>query len=283
MSRRNNEERLGAPHPDSSPPPAVQKDSEDMFSFVVPTEFVDLPSEGKYYAEGHPLCGQTSVEIRHMTAKEEDILTSESLLRKGLAIERLLQALLVNKSIRIPDLLVGDKNALILGARITGYGPFYKTNILCPACADKQEVDFDLTLIKTKESDSVDGIYVSSETKTFSLTLPQSGVEVEVRLMTGRDERRYLELTETKKKKKLPEAGSTDLLKLLIASVNGSSDPQAVSKLIQALPIKDSRYIKRVYESITPDLDMTLQFECSSCYHEGGVPVPLTADFFWPK
>ena len=107
MSRRNNQERLGAPHPDSAAPPTTQNSSEDIFSFVVPTEFVDLPSKGEFYREGHPLEGQTSIEIRHMTAKEEDILTSESLLRKGIAIERLLSALVVDKTIKLDDFASG--------------------------------------------------------------------------------------------------------------------------------------------------------------------------------
>ena len=88
---RNNDERLGAPIPSAPPPPPTREPSDDLFSFVAPTDFIDLPSEGQYYPPDSPLYGKKTLEIKHMTAKEEDILTSESLLRKGIAIDRLLK------------------------------------------------------------------------------------------------------------------------------------------------------------------------------------------------
>jgi hypothetical protein len=112
--------------------------------FSTPTEFVELPSEGRYYPEDHPLHNESVVEIRHMTAKDEDILTSRALLKKGLALDRFLKNILVDKRIDMDSLYVGDKNAILVGARVTGYGPSYDTQITCPVCATTNKFSFDL-------------------------------------------------------------------------------------------------------------------------------------------
>ena len=112
---RNNDERTGAVQQTDSPAPAqTQKGLSNNLSFVAPTEFVEIPSRGKFYPQGHPLHGKQTVEIKHMTAKEEDILTSQTLLKKGVALDRFLQSVMLDKSIDISTLLVGDKNALIV-------------------------------------------------------------------------------------------------------------------------------------------------------------------------
>lgn len=282
---RNNEDRLGlgAPAPDVSPPPLVtSQQNEDLFSFVTPTEFIDLPSQGRYYAEGHPLHGKSSVEIKHMTAKEEDILTSESLLRKGIAIDRLLQSLIVDKSIKIDELLVGDKNALIIGARATGYGPHYETRVGCPVCTTQQSVNFDLDNLTVHHSEVPEEVH-ASENNTYFVVLPKCGLQVELRLLTGAQEKAYSEGTERKRKQKLPSSIATDLLRLMVVSVNGRTDAATINKFLEVLPIQDSVHIKSVYEKISPDVDLTHDFICVSCNHDGRVAVPLTAGFFWPK
>ena len=114
-----------------------------MADYKFPTEMVDLPSKGYFYVEGHPL-SKGKVEVKYMTAKEEDILTSRTLLQKGLAIDRLLKNIMVDKSIDPSSLLTGDRNALIIAARKTGYGPEYTTNVTCPACATTARYEFDL-------------------------------------------------------------------------------------------------------------------------------------------
>ena len=128
------------------------------FNFIVPTEVVDLPSKGKYYPEGHPLKGVDSIEIRHMTAKEEDILTSQSLIKKGLAITKLLQSIIIDKSIRVDDLLIGDKNALLVASRIHGYGPEYNVTLNCPNCGARFETVADLNDIQEKQLEPAENI-----------------------------------------------------------------------------------------------------------------------------
>ena len=114
------------------------------FSFVVPTEFVEIPSQGKYYSQNHPLANQDTIEIKQMTAKEEDILTSRTLLKKGVALERVLESIILNKAIHPDSLLVGDRNALIIAARVSAYGNEYNTTVTCPECGTSQEYGFDL-------------------------------------------------------------------------------------------------------------------------------------------
>ncbi len=110
----------------------------------MPTEFVELPSQGKYYPARHPLHNKESVKVRQMTAKEEDILTSRTLLKKGIALDRLLTNIIVDKSIDPQALLVGDRNAIIISTRVSGYGSEYSTKVSCPSCGTAQPYVFDL-------------------------------------------------------------------------------------------------------------------------------------------
>tara|TARA_R110002153_G_scaffold1580_8_gene8104 strand:+ start:13070 stop:13903 length:834 start_codon:yes stop_codon:yes gene_type:complete len=277
MSVRNNADRTAAPVPADTP---VTQTADTGFSFTTPTEFVDLPSGGKLYPEGHVLHNVDSVEIRYMTAKDEDILTSSSLLKKGIAVDRMLENILTNKSIKVDDLLIGDKNALILAARVTGYGADYTTAIVCPVCGEKNNHEFDLSSLKVKEVE-ID-VNLSSE-GNFLITLPKSNVQAGVRLLTGKDEKDLAAQAETRKKHNLEEATLTDQFKKVICSVNGNTDTDTVAQFVNNMPAADSRYLRGVYTDLMPNIDMNQNFNCTSCGFEEEVSVPFTADFFWPK
>ena len=153
-------------------------------SYLVPTEFVTLPSEGKFYPTEHPLHGEQTIEIRYMTAKDEDILTSRALLKEGVAIDRLLQNIVVDKNINVNSLLVGDKNALIVAARITGYGSAYETKVTCPSCGTATEYEFELDAgSSTTSLDAVLETYGANLTEhnTFVVQLPLTQVMTECR------------------------------------------------------------------------------------------------------
>jgi hypothetical protein len=192
-------------------------------SYVTPTEFVELPSRGKFYPSDHPLHNKEVIEMRFMTAKDEDILTSPALLRNGLAIDRLIENLIVDNNVSVNDLLLGDKNAVILAARISGYGEQYNVNVTCPNCEASIEHQFDLSEIPhqngTIPEDDNENVYLTPE-GTFVAKLPKSQFSVEFKLLTGQDED-YLEKVALKTKKlNLPEASATNLLKRLVVSVN---------------------------------------------------------------
>jgi hypothetical protein len=280
---RNNQGRTGAPSgpkPTSSPVAS----SEGTFSFSTPTEFVELPTGGQYYPEEHPLYGKDSIEIRYMTAKDEDILSSRTLLRKGLAIERLLQNVLVDKSIDINTLYIGDKNAVLVAARITGYGEDYTTRTACPACTTSVDFTFDLSELKTYKGDDWGDLNIRKEEHDrYIITLPKTQAEVGVRLLVSKDETYLTQLTANKKKNKLPEATLTDQLRIFIISVNGHKDSNSIQAFIDNMPARDSKYLRTAYEKLFPNVDMSQLFNCDICGFEQEVTVPFTAEFFWPK
>ena len=282
---RNNEERSGARQMDApAPPPMLDPTTTDQaFSFVTPTEFVELPSEGRYYPESHPLHNKTSVEIKYMTAKDEDILTSRALLKKGVALDRLLRNVLVDKSINPNDLLVGDKNAILVATRISGYGEMYNTQLTCPVCLSTSAHDIDLSELKlTTGKQAMEEKGIREEKGQFFVTLPKMKVEVGLRLTTGADEHKMIKTAEKKKKLNIPETPLTDQFRVIIQSVNGSENIGHLNEVINHMPAADSKYLRSVYSEITPNVDMTSEFQCPVCDHEEEVSVPFTAEFFWP-
>ncbi len=283
MGRRNNSQRTRPPKDAAPPPPSATKTNNGLFSFVTPTEFVELPSGGKYYAEGHPLHGVDTIEIRHMTAKEEDILTSETLIRKGLAIDRLLQAVIVDPEIKVGTLLIGDKNALLVATRITGFGPVYETGVSCPACSEEITQEFLLDeLTHVTPGEMPKGVTVN-DANNFVFELPTTKITAEVKLLTAADERGLTEATEKKKKLNLPASRSTDLLKAVIVSLNDQTDRGDIDKFVGLMPLRDVSHLRKVYEKIKPDVDVSYEFSCEHCDHIGKVVMPLTAQFFWPN
>tara|TARA_A100001515_G_scaffold142645_1_gene141946 strand:- start:1466 stop:2320 length:855 start_codon:yes stop_codon:yes gene_type:complete len=283
LSRRNNPERLGAPQPDApAPPPQTTNTQTDIFSFINPTEFVDLPSKGELYPEGHPAHGLDSIEIRHMTAKEEDILTSESLIKKGVALDRVIDSLIVNKNIKAANLLIGDKNALLIAARITGFGSDYGVKITCPACGEQTDTNINLSDIQIKDLVPSED-YKLLPNGNYEIVFPTyNDLVVEVRLLRGADERKLTQAREQRKKSKKDDALITDQLSAIIVRVMDVTDPALLKQFVEQCPTKISREIRTKYETIMPDVDMKVPFDCSNCDYESEVTMPLTADFFWP-
>lgn len=278
---RDNSKRLTA---GADPAPAAVPEMASTLNFSTPTEIVDLPSRGKHYPEGHPLHGAESVEIKFMTAKDEDILTSPTLLKKGMAIDRFIQNVLVNKRINVQTLLSGDKNAILVASRINGFGADYSTKVTCPACSTTGEHTFDLAEITEYLGDDYGDYEISTtEEGTYIISLPKSQFQVEVRLLTSRDENELVQLIEASKKKKKIETSLTDQLRKIIVSINGVEDRTLINKAVDALPAFDSRYLRGAYQKIVPGLNMRQDFTCSSCGFEEEVDVPMTVDFFWSK
>ena len=279
---RDNNKRLSA---GADPAPAVADDAKPSLDFATPTELVDLPSKGKFYSEGHPLYNQETIEIKYMTARDEDILTSPSLLKKGLAIDRFLQNVIRNQRINVSSLLTGDKNAILVASRINGFGADYTTKVTCPNCMAINEHTFDLDVVEHYQGDDFeDHDVIGTDRGTFIIKLPRTGLEVEVRLLTSRDETELTAQMQTKKKRSNAiETNLTDQLKKVIVSVNGVEDMQSIHQVVNNLPAYDSRYLRAAYVKCTPGLDMTQDFTCDSCGFEKEVDIPLTVDFFWSK
>lgn len=289
---RNNADRLGLDEntPDdggaAAATAAVEGGSQGL-SFSMPTEHVELPSGGVFYPERHPLHNQETIEIKYMTAKEEDILTSPSLIKKGLTVERLLRSVIIDKTIDPQHLLVGDRNAIIIASRVTGYGAEYKAQTTCPMCLTQASWEVNLADLKVSSGgvDCSDGynVKVGKNVGEYDITVPKTNIIVTVRLLTGRDEFAISERTRKRKKHTQEETNLVTQMKSMIVAVNGSRKDGDIEKLIEFLPAFDSRYIRNAYAKINPNLDMKYPFECQSCDHEDTMEVPLTAEFFWPK
>ena len=281
MSR--NRDRLGTSAPQDNAPPQQALQENPGFAFVVPTEFVELPSGGRYYSETHPLHGQNTIEIKQMTAKEEDILTSRTLLKNGVAIDRVIQSLIIDKRVNADGLLVGDRNAILIAARVSGYGNEYNTAVNCPNCGASQEYSFDLNSanIHAGQIDSALSL-TTNDDGTFTTMLPRTGVKVVFGLLYGDDEKKMLAQAEAARKRNKSEQAITNQIRSIVISVNDDETPQALNYLIENIPSLDARHLRTCYKLVAPNVDLTQYFSCDECDHEQDMEVPLTADFFWP-
>ena len=284
MSRNKDRTGMGNSRPEpSDPPPQVLQQENPGFSFVVPTEFVELPSKGKFYSETHPLYNMESVEIKQMTAKEEDLLTSRTLIKKGVALDRLIQSLILDKRIDPDSLLVGDRNAIIIATRVSGYGNDYNTTVTCPTCGTTQRFSFDLNEANVYAGEDAEHIEVAENTDgTFTTSLPQSELNVTFRLLTGRDEKHLIQQIENDRKRKRTERAVSHQIRNMIVSVNGEDGEEMLEYVSGNLPSLDSRHLRLAYRLVAPNIDLTQNFECEECDYEADMEVPLTVDFFWP-
>jgi hypothetical protein len=278
---RNNQDRLGGAHTPQSDVPQTEGGG---LSFVVPTEHVELPSKGLYYSPDHPLHGKETVEIRFMTAKDEDTLTSKNLIKKGVVIDKLIADLVIDKHIRTESLLIGDRNAIIVAARISGYGPDYDTKVNCPSCSKAQEYSFDLqnpSVHYALDEEALENLGITqTEDGLMHYVLPMSKFKISFKLPTGREEKMLVEKL-TSKTIVHNETNATDILRMMIVAVNDVQDKHHVEQLIANLPARDSIYFKKLVKMITPNVSFNSNFECRFCGFDTEMEVPFTADFFW--
>lgn len=282
MSRNN--ERTGGTSPITESSSAIASSGQgQQVAWSTPTEFVTLPSSGDFYPDGHPLSGEETVEIRFMTAKEEDILTSKSLIKKGLVLDRLIESVLVNKSLKARDLLTGDKSAILIAARITGYGNEYNTEVACPRCETTADGSFSIEEVTViKPSEEIDGVVFTGK-NTYKFEAPATRATVECHMMTGADELAIARTAAKRRQHKLPDSNLTSQLRQLIVSVNGNSEAIFVNSFVDNMPAKDSRFIRDIHNRITPTVALETDFECSNCeFEQAAQAVPLTVNFLWP-
>ena len=274
---------MGGHKKNNTAPPSAPQQQPEGFSFVVPTEFVDLPSEGRYYSQNHPLHNKDVIEIKHMTAKEEDILTSKTLLKKGVAIDRVMKNVIVDKTIDPDSLLVGDRNAIVIALRAISYGESYETKVICPSCEAKNDFTFDLSNIEVVRGGDLEELDIKeNEDGTFNVILPLTKLTVTFKLLTGREEKAFISNLQQDRKTKAGEKTVTRQLMSIIVAVNEDSTHQTKRYVVDNLPSIDSRRIRTAYKIVNPNIDLTQVFECAECGFESEMEVPLTADFFWP-
>lgn len=250
---------------------------ENQSKFSLPTETVELPSKGLLYSKENPLSSGT-IEMKYMTAKEEDILSNQNYIKNGTVFDKLFKSLIVSK-IDYDDLTIGDKNAILIAARILGYGKDYQFKRLDPSTGEEVLVSVDLSEIKNKEVDY--SIY--DNRNEFTFVLPKSKNEVTFKILTHKDERQIDEEIKGLKKVNL-SADVTTRLKRTIVAVNGSKDAKDIREFIDNyLLAADARALRDYVKQVTPDLDLTYTFVGSDGYTEEGVEIPIGVSFFYPN
>ena len=253
---------------------------KDDFGLDIPAETVPLPSLGAVYPPDHPLHGAETVDIRPMTAREEDILTSRALIKKGTVITHLIESCMTDKNIRANDLISGDRNALMIALRITGYGAEYKAEINCPECATSSKYGFDLSEMPINRLGAQPD---NLGENVFTFNLPYTKKEVKFKFLTGQDEE-DLQRTESRRKKmgQLSENNITTRLEHAILSIAGVTDRAKINHFIRNMPARDSRALRKYIDEIEPGIDLTAWFDCPACGEGSELAVPLGVSFFWP-
>ena len=239
-----------------------------------PTEVIDLPSEGKLYPKEHP-CSNGKIEIKYMTAKEEDILTSQNLIKKGIVIDKLLDSLIITNGVKCNDLLLGDKNAVMVAARILAYGPEYTCNITNPE--DNSNVEYTFNLADCPFKKLPDNV---TENK-FEVNLPISKKKLTFKILTGKEEENILK--DIKASKKVGSQISPELttrLRYSIVSVDGDETTSVINNFAQNMLARDSMFLRQEIREITPDIDLSQEVELGG--ESVKVDIPMTVGFFWP-
>jgi hypothetical protein len=240
-----------------------------MSEYKFPTEEVELPSKGLIYAKDNPL-SSGKVEIKYMTAKEEDILSNQSYIQKGTVLDKLLRSVIVNKDINTDDLIVGDKNALLIATRILGYGKDYDIIV------KGQNYTLDMTTLENREID--ESIFEAGKNE-FTFTTPSTGTVLTYQISTGRIEKQVeREIAGLKKLKKEDTADLTTRLKHLITSVDGSSEKKDIREFVDnRFLARDSRAFRDHIQTTQPDVNLSYILDNGE-----EVVVPIGLNFFWP-
>jgi hypothetical protein len=236
----------------------------------VPTEVIDLPSKGLIYPETSPL-SSGEIEMKYMTAKEEDILTNQSYIQKGTVLDELIKSLIVTPNVKYEDMVVGDKNALLVAARILGYGKDYTFTY------GGEEQTVDLTIIENKP---IDESLFKKGVNEFDYTLPSTGTRITFKLLTSADERKIT--AEIEGLKKINKNASPELstrLKYIITSVEDDRDTKTIREFVDNhFLARDSRAFREYIREVQPDVDLTFFPDGS----DSKINVPIGLSFFWP-
>ena len=243
-----------------------------MSEFKFPTEEVELPSKGLIYPKENPL-SIGKIEMKYMTAKEEDILTNQNYIKQGVVIDKLLKSLIVSK-VNYDELIVGDKNAVLVAARVLGYGKDYEFS------KNGENVSVDLSTLETRYLDESSMIEGKNE---FAFTLPHTDTKITYKLLTTKDEKKIE--AEIKGLKKINKQASPELstrLKHMITSVNGETEDKQIREFVDTYFLaRDSRAFREHLKETQPDVIMKFDYMGENGVEEDAV-IPMTAGFFWP-
>jgi hypothetical protein len=254
-------------------------------TYDFPTEVIDLPSKGLIYPKDHPLAaGQ--IEIKYMTAREEDILSSQNLIKKGIVLDKLFESIIVTPGVNPSDIFIGDKNAILLATRILGYGADYEVEVTDPFTLERQQTTIDLSQIQIKEVD--DSILNRENRYTFETSATKN--KIVFKLLTHGDEisinqeQQALERLNKGNKGLTATSDVTTRLRYMIISVDGKEDMGFVNKWVQnSFLARDVKDFRKYVASITPDLDLKFNFTSDITGETEALDIPFGVSFFYPS
>jgi hypothetical protein len=243
-----------------------------------PTEQIELPSKGLIYPSDSPLSSGT-IEMKYMTAKEEDILTNVNYINQNIVIDKLLQSLIIS-DVKYNELLVGDANSLLVAARILGYGKDYEFEYTDPDTGNKKDIVVDLTTLNPKPLD--ESIFVKGKNE-FDFVLPSSKIPVTFKLLTQGDQK-AIEKEMAGLKRINPKASSevTTRLKYMIVALNGDRSPATIREFVDNMLVRDSQALRNYYNKISPDLELKFNYVKDNGDVVEGVNIPLNVSFLLP-
>jgi hypothetical protein len=258
----------------------VQNVVKDIFGLDVPIETVPLPSRGVIYSPDSPLYGCETLQIRSMTARDEDILMSRAYIKNGTVIQELIKSCLIDKTIDPDEMIAGDRSALMIALRITGYGAEYNVSCSCPKCNKDSEQSFNLAQLGIKRLQIEP---VADGSNLFEIELPVSKKIVKVKFANGYDEKEMSVSQEKKKKLGIQQDTLvTDKLQNAIVAVQSITDKTKIGMFIKDMPVRDSLALRKFLEENEPGIDMNVSMKCKHCFEESEVKIPIEVSFFWP-
>ena len=252
-----------------------------MANYDFPTEVITLPSKGLLYPESNPL-SKGSVEIKYMTAREEDILASQNLIRKGVVLDKLFESVVVAEGVNINDIHIGDKNAILLATRILGYGAEYNVEVTDPFTLSPQKVVIDLSKVQTKE---VDDSLLNRENR-YEFELPIAKKKIKFKFLTHKDEidinAEIAALNRLTKGEGVSQEVSTRL-RYMIQEIDGNQERGFINNFVKnSLLARDSRSFRDYVKNISPDLDLTYEFTSELTGETEALDIPFGVGFFYP-
>lgn len=259
--------------------PQPKPDNPFGLPFVVGVDTVILPSEGKLYPKGSSFHGVKQVEIRHMTAREEDLLsTADAIAGQENVFDKLINILFVDKSLSAEDMLEEDKMSVLLKARETGYGKEYRTMSYCENCKEATEMVFDISKVGIRKPKKE--IEYNPEENCFTLELPVTGLEVKVMKLSASAKNKIEEEKQKKQSLNLDFNYTLSYLNNIILSVNGVYDRNLLNKFFEIMPAADAKFLLNFEKDVTPTIDTTQEVECTKCGTVHEKEVPLSWAFF---
>ena len=251
---------------------------KEDFGWEIPVESVPLPSRGMLYSPDSTIYNRETIPIKAMTAREEDILSSQAYIKEGTVITNLIKSCVTDKTFDIDDLVIGDRSALMVSIRITGYGSDYGVLATCKSCDHKNKVNVNLSELKI---DRLKIQPIEEGRNEFEFTLPVTKKKVTFKFLSMKDDKERS--AEQSVLNTATGESITGFLRHSILSIDGIKDKNKIRHFVNNMPAFDSKSLRKFIRENEPGMDMTSEFKCENCNFKNEFEVPLTSEFFWPS